>query len=199
MPGAGKTMMTAIVIEYLSTKFQNDTGIGVTYLYCNYRRQQEQKPVDLLASLLKQLLQEQLSVPEIVQSLYGSHEKKGTRPSFKQISDVLHSVVASYSRAFIIIDALDECQVSDESRKILLSEMFKLQAKTGANLFATSRFIPDIITEFKGSVSLEIRASNEDVRGYLGGHMSQLFPFVSRNQKLQEEIKTRIVKAVDGM
>lgn len=54
IPGVGKTMITSIIVEHLSAEFQNDANIGIAYLYCNYRRQQEQKPADLLASLLKQ-------------------------------------------------------------------------------------------------------------------------------------------------
>jgi len=199
IPGAGKTIITSIVVEHLNTKFENDASIGIAYLYCNFRQQQEQKPANLLASLLKQLVQEQLSVPESVKSLYERHKDKRTRPSFDEISNVLYSVVAGYSKTFIIIDALDECQASDGSRKRLLSEIFNLQTKTGVNLFATSRFIPEIMTEFEGSVLLEIRASDDDVRRYLDGKMSQLRPFVSRNFALQEEIKTEIIKAIDGM
>jgi hypothetical protein len=63
IPGAGKTMITAIVADYLCTKFQNDASVGIAYLYCNYQPQQEQKPEDLLSSLLKQLAQEQPVVP----------------------------------------------------------------------------------------------------------------------------------------
>lgn len=55
------------------------------------------------------------------------------------------------------------------------------------------------MTKFKGSVSIEIRASSDDVRRYLDNHLSQLPGFVSDNLELQEEIKTEIVKAVDGM
>ncbi len=63
----------------------------------------------------------------------------------------------------------------------------------------TSRFIPEIVKNFEGSISLEIRASDEDVRRYLEGHMSRLPSFVLRGLDLQEEIKTEIIKAVDGM
>ena len=54
MPGAGKTIMVSIVVDYLFTKYENDNDIGIAYLYCNFRRKDEQKPVNLLASLLKQ-------------------------------------------------------------------------------------------------------------------------------------------------
>jgi Cdc6-like AAA superfamily ATPase len=199
IPGAGKTIITSIVVDYLNMKFENDTGVGIAFLYCNFRRQQEQKPEDLLASLVKQLVQEQSSMPERVKSLYEYHKDKRTRPSFDEISKALHSVVADYSRTFIIVDALDECQISDGGRTRLLSEIFNLQAKTGASLFATSRYIPEIMKEFEGSVSLEIRASDEDVRRYLDGHMLELPSLVVRSHDLQENIKTEIIKAVDGM
>jgi hypothetical protein len=192
-------MITSIVVESLCTKFQDDANIGIAYLYCNFRQQQEQKPTDLLLSLLKQLLQKRPSVPENVKTFYKRHKNKQTWPSFEKISKVLQSVVADYFRAFIIIDALDECQVSDGGRRRFLSEIFNLQAKTGINIFSTSRFIPEIMKEFEGSILLEIRASSEDVQRYLEGHMSQLPSFVSRNADLQEEIKTKIVQAVDGM
>ena len=107
--------------------------------------------------------------------------------------------MASYSRTFIVIDALDECGISDGGRRKFLSEIFNLRAKTGVSLFATSRFIPDITEQFKGSLSLEIRANDGDVRKYLEGHMPQLQSCVMRKPDLQEEIKTEIVKAVDGM
>jgi Cdc6-like AAA superfamily ATPase len=199
IPGAGKTMITSIVVDHLCIKFRNDTTVAIAYLYCNFQRQQEQKPTDLLASILKQLIQRQPSVPEKVMSLYKHHYDERTRPSFDEISKVLHSIVYNYSKTFIIIDALDECQVSDGGRRMLLSEIFNLQAKTGASFFATSRFIPEIAKEFEGNISLEIRASDDDVQRYLDAKMSQLRPFASRNSTLQEEIKSEIVKAVDGM
>jgi hypothetical protein len=53
IPGAGKTILTSIVVEALTTRFSNDPMIGIAYIYCNFRRQDEQKINDLLASLLK--------------------------------------------------------------------------------------------------------------------------------------------------
>jgi hypothetical protein len=199
IPGAGKTILTSIAVDDLYNRFQNDATIGIAYLYCNFRRQDEQTANDLLASLLKQLAQGQSSLLESVKDLYEQSKAKRTRPSFDEISKILQSVAAVYSRVFIIVDALDECQVSDECRTRFLTELFNLQAKSGSNIFATSRFIPEITEKFKGSMSLEIRASDEDVRKYLDGHMSQLPEFVVRNPDLQEDIKIGVVKAVDGM
>ena len=199
IPGAGKTMIASVVVDNLCGRFKNDGSIGIAYLYCNFRQQQDQKPGDLLASLLGQFVQGQPCVPNSVRSLYEQRKAKQMRPPFDEIANVLQSIMAGYSRAFIVIDALDECGISDGGFRKFLSGVFKLQAKTGANLFVTSRFIPDIAEKFEGSPSLEIRANDEDVRRYLDGHMSQLRSFVSRKPELQEEIKNEIVKAVDGM
>ncbi|KAI9854336.1 MAG: hypothetical protein M1813_001290 [Trichoglossum hirsutum] len=199
IPGAGKTILTSIVVDDLIRRPQNNPNIGIAYLYCNFRQQEEQKAEDLLASLLKQLSQGQSSLPDSVRALYAQHKQKRTRPLFDEIARALQFVATIYSRVFIVIDALDECQVTDGCRSRFLSEIFNLQVKCGASVFATSRFIPEITEKFNGSTSLEIRASNEDVRKYLKGHMSQLPSFVSRNVDLQEEIMTEIVQAVDGM
>ncbi|QSZ31250.1 hypothetical protein DSL72_000813 [Monilinia vaccinii-corymbosi] len=52
---------------------------------------------------------------------------------------------------------------------------------------------------FDQSPWLEIRAREEDVERYLDGQMSQLPQYVLRNQGLQDDIKSQIIKAVDGM
>lgn len=199
IPGAGKTMLTSIVIEHLLSRFRNEADVGIAFLYCNFRRQHEQKPMDLFLSLLKQLIPKHSPLPESVRSLYKHHKSRRSRPSFEEILSVLHSLITNCSKTFIIIDALDECQTADGSRKRILSKIFELQAQTELSLFTTSRFIPEIVNEFEESMIVEIRASEEDVQRYLEGHMSYLSACVSRNSALQMEIKDNIIRAVDGM
>jgi len=199
IPGAGKTILTSLVIKDLNIRFQDDASIGIAYLYCNFRRRDEQKAEDLLAGLLKQLSQQRSSLPDSVRALYNHHKEKSTRPSFDEISEILQSVAATCSKIFIVVDALDECQVSDQCRTRFLSKIFDLQTKVNANFFATSRPIMDIEKWFNGCPSCEILASDKDVRRYLDDHMSQLPSFVLSKPELQEEIKTEISRAVEGM
>ena len=199
IPGAGKTTLTSIVVDDLTSLFRSDSTIGIAYIYCSFQRQDEQKVGDLLANLLKQLSQEKASLPANVRALYDQHRNKRTQPSFDEISRTLQSVAAMYSRVFLIIDALDECQASDCCRSRLLSTISNLQVKSGVNILATSRFIPEIVEHFKNDTLLEIRASSEDVERYLEGHIGQLPSFVQLNKHLQEEIKIGISEAVDGM
>jgi hypothetical protein len=200
IPGAGKTMMSSIVVDDLRNTFDGDDRIGIACLFCSYKSQNEQTSVDLLASLLKQLVQERSILTDVVKTFHERHAKRNTRPSFHELSTVLHSVVNSYLRVFFVIDALDECTNTDRSREHLLREIFNLQNQTTISLFATSRFIPEIEKEFEGSISLEIRASDEDVRRYLDERIPQLLrSSISKYADLQDIIRREILKAVDGM
>ena len=191
------------MIDDIDSQFQDDISVGIAYLYCDFRRQSEQSVETLLASLLKQLAQKRASIPDCVRTFYDQFRNKPKRPTFDEISSILHAVSILYSRVFIIVDALDECKVTNACRKRLLSEIFKLQAggkaNMKANIFSTSRDNPEIVEEFKGSISLKIRAKDEDVQTYLAGHMDRLPSFVSSDLDLQNKIKATISNAVDGM
>ena len=197
IPGAGKTILTSIVVDELTTHFYNNKSIGIAYLYCNFRRQDEQKLDDLLASLLKQLSGCQPSLPSDVKDLYNQHRNKQSRPSQYELLRAIQSVVSLYSRVFLIIDALDEA--SQGCRTIFLSEIFGIQASCRVNIFATSRLIPQITEKFQSSISLEIRASNTDIARYLEAHMGLLSSSNGWDQQLRDEIKATISDAVDGM
>lgn len=198
IPGAGKTIITSVAVDELTSRFQNDKNVCIAYVYFNFRRHDEQDIQGLLSSLLKQLAQGQ-PLSSKIKSLYESHHTRRTRPSRTEMSEALRLEIETYSRVFLIIDALDECQVSNNCQQSFISELFSLQTQCRMNLFVTSRFIPDITEIFRGSRSIEIRASEHDVRRYIDDHISHLPSFVRRSEDLQEEVKTAIVKAVDGM
>ncbi|KAI1330273.1 ankyrin repeat protein [Xylariaceae sp. FL0255] len=197
--GAGKTILSSIVVDDLENRFRTDTDATTIYIYCNYKRQSEQTIEHFLSSLVKQLAQCQTSLPDHLKDLYAQHEAKRTRPSLKQLSEALDTVASKYSRLFIIIDALDECQDTDGCRAKLLSAIFDLQKKTRANVFATSRFIPDVTERFAEATIIEIRATESDIRRYLEGHISELPRLVATQPDLQDEIMTSITMAVEGM
>ncbi|KAH7187139.1 hypothetical protein DER44DRAFT_173741 [Fusarium oxysporum] len=199
IPGAGKTIMSSIVINDVQTRLSHNPNIGIAYIYCNFRREQEQKIDGLLANLLKQLSRGWHSLPESVNSLYGKHKKNATRPLVEEVSATLQSVVVLYAKVFIIVDALDECQTVDDCRGKLLSEIFMLQGRFTVNICATSRPISDVTCIFHRALRLIIHATKDDVALYLEKHMGTLRSVVKTNPRLQEQIKTKISDAVDGM
>ena len=199
IPGVGKTILTSIVVDELTTRFQNDETVGIAYFYYNFKEQDKQRAEDVLASLLGQLISSLPSQPDSVKALYGGRKGNRTRPPVDESSKTLQSIATLYSRVFIIVDALDEWQVSDGCRSKFLSEIFSLQTKCRMKLFATSRPIPEIVQKFDGRTSLEIRASKEDIERYLEGHIGDLTASGDFDKQLQDEIKSGISDAVDGM
>ncbi|KAI1299150.1 purine and uridine phosphorylase [Xylaria venustula] len=109
IPGAGKTILTSVVIDDLEKRFRDDTTTALAYVYYNYKRQSEQGFESMLSSLLKQLAKSHSSLPHILKKLYSRHERSRTNPSFDELSHALELITAEYSRVFIIVDALDEC------------------------------------------------------------------------------------------
>lgn len=191
-------MLASIVVDYLS-KTIRAKDIGIAYIYCTYRNRQEQTPIRLLASILKQLLQERRVIPGALKELYEQHVHKNTFPTLGDVSKVLQSEMSRYSKVFIVADALDECADDDSAGEILLSELNALLAVSATSLMVTSRPILKIAQKFQDALQLEIRASDVDVQKYLEGQMSRLASCVIRNTNLQETIKSHILKAVDGM
>ncbi|KAL2130414.1 hypothetical protein VTI74DRAFT_6503 [Chaetomium olivicolor] len=199
MPGSGKTILTATVIEDLTRRFEDDSTVGIAYIYFNFRRQSEQEPKQLFSSLLKQLAQRQPVIPDSVMALYRRHQEKETRPAMHEILGTLRVVSAPLSRTFIVLDAVDDCQSAGGHRSSFLAELLGLRRDQKFSHFLTSRHIPDIEALFTDCPSLEIIASDEDISMYIEGHMHHLPTFISTDQKLQNQIKREIISSVDGM
>ncbi|KAL5585678.1 hypothetical protein FOVSG1_013370 [Fusarium oxysporum f. sp. vasinfectum] len=202
IPGAGKTILTSIVVDELMTRFGNDKTIGIAYVYCDFRRQDKQTAEDLLASLLKQLAQSQSSLPESVKSLHDKHKDKGTRPSLDEVSGALYSFAALYSRTFIIIDALDEAPFGDRHKFLAALSNLRQGWQAHLNIFTTSR--PEVASHFEehfnGYMPREIRAADSDVLSYVNGRLSTIRrPRLSKFPELQDAIRKQAVEAADGM
>ncbi|OKL62527.1 hypothetical protein UA08_02417 [Talaromyces atroroseus] len=195
IPGAGKTVLVSVVVDSLIALFRSDETIGIAYVYCDFRKTHEQTAKDILASLLRQLAYGQSYLPASVISLHDMHRAQGSLPSFEELLTTFRSVAALFSKIFVVIDAIDEMSMA--CRYKLIPEILDQQYKV--NIFVTSRYIPDIVQEFKGSTALEIRASNPDVESYIETHIKSLPCFDDWSPKLHEEVKTHISTAVDGM
>jgi NACHT domain len=198
IPGAGKTMMAAITIDHLSTTTESD-AIGIAYIFCNYKAQADQNTISLLAAFLKQLVQARPSIAEPVSRLYEHHSSRRTKPSLEEIFTALQIVVKNLTRVYVVIDALDECSDRDGTRSRLLAKLRDLQREADVHLIVTSRCIPDIENEFRLVPTLEIRASDADVKRFVEGHIYRLPRCIQRDNELQGFMEDKIVEAVDGM
>ncbi|KAF3067635.1 Ankyrin repeat domain-containing protein 50 [Trichoderma lentiforme] len=201
IPGSGKTVMAAAVIDHLHKQFNKDSRVGIAYFYFNFKKSNEHTPEAVFLSLLKQLVQQQSYLSENVKFLYETHAKNKTRPSLMEILKAFQEALEAYLTVFIVIDALDECATLDDCREIILSKMFACAAASNLKLFTTSRHIPEISDRFQSALHLEIGATESDIRRYIDSRLAKLprTSFISQNTSLQEEIKIRINAVVSKM
>lgn len=170
----------------------------MTYIYCNYKQQTEQSVLNLITSLLKQLVQDDCAAYGDVKCLYDRHKVLGTRPTLDEFLHAFRLAAERYSKMFIVVDALDECSYG--IRRRLLTALRTLTST--ANLLVTSRDLSSIAEEFQGATRLDIYASDDDVRRYIERripHESRLAKHVEGQPVLQEEIVRRILENVQGM
>jgi hypothetical protein len=181
------------VVNHLREQFKSEADVGIACIYCNYKEKDVQIPINLIASLWSQLVQQQDSLSNNVQDLYKDHRRRGTRPALSEVSRILRSEAGRYSKIFVIVDALDECPEAGRSRAILLTELRALQPTV--NLMATSRFLDNIAREFEGAIQLEISASIKDVQEYVRGRFceSLLSRKISKDAALREDIMKTVV------
>ncbi|KFY95418.1 hypothetical protein V498_03373 [Pseudogymnoascus sp. VKM F-4517 (FW-2822)] len=198
IPGAGKTMIAAIAIEHLCERARSE-DVGIAYLFCNYKAQAEQTYAVLLATALKQLVHGRLDIAGPVTLMYENNQNHNTRPSLDEIFRTLQSACLAYSSVYLVVDALDECSDRDGARTRLIDRLRELQITTNVRLMFTSRFIPEIEEKFPSDPTLNIRASDLDLRRYIAGQVSRLPKCIQRSAELIRNVQDSITEAVDGM
>jgi hypothetical protein len=167
----------------------------VAVIYCNYKEQVAQTANNLVASLLKQLVQDSRVASENIKSFYQHHRAAEIRPTLDELTQALGSEVRLHSKVFIVIDALDECSEYDGTRASLVEALLSLAGTV--NLMLTSRDLPSIGQQFQGARRLDIHAHDHDVQKYIEGRIMR----VPRQHLvvLKETIVSGIVEKAEGM
>ncbi|KAI4123157.1 MAG: hypothetical protein LQ347_006261 [Umbilicaria vellea] len=195
IPGAGKTVMASIVVDHLRrqrAQKQLSENVGIAVMYLRYN-DPEQTLENLLASLLKQLAQEQDTVPSLLQGLFEQHRDHNMALSLEDITNVLTSLTETYAEVFFVVDTLDEC--SDEIRWELLEKLQQCQPKI--HLMITSRFLDSIGQELEDFERLEIKADKADLELFIDRRIQKnknLRRIVEKSPRMRTDIKDAVVK-----
>jgi hypothetical protein len=155
IPGAGKSFLSSIVIDRLQTlqKTRTDQKVAVLMIYFAFDDANSQSPDLVLGSLLKQVLQYHLEVPQELRKDFRKHRNDGTRPSHDEIVKALEDALAQFDRVYIVMDALDEL-LEERKRRELVESVSGLNEKI--NLLVTSRPIESIRKIFSsGTISCD--------------------------------------------
>jgi hypothetical protein len=200
MPGAGKTTMAALVIDrLLYPENESERPVGpVAFIYCKYEH--EQSTEHILATLLRQVVDTQRELPQVVQDFYAACVAKRTLRSKIRVEQILIAISKDLPGLAIVVDALDECEA--ETREDLLSIVEALRNQCKVRLLATSRDLPEIKSHamFLDKPTLEVRASDQDLEKKVRSRLGR-FPKRSwhASKPVLDMVVSGIVNAAGGM
>jgi len=198
IPGAGKTVISSLVIDHLKEKFAGQ-NISTVYFYCRFNDPQSQSPATIVASLLKQSALLKSSAMESVTGLYEKHANIGTYPHISELEAAFLSSNQDFQRLFLVVDALDECDAGKSRGSIL--KVLKSFKTTSLRIFVTSRPHPDDIRSlFQDSPEVTIEASDEDIERYIRAMIDESARATRiMTNSLKEEAVSKIRGNAQGM
>ena len=202
IPGAGKTMICSVVIDYLYSQFHHHPTIGIACLYADYKDQNSQTLVHILGSLLYQLLITTTEpIPdEVIKKLQDIKQYRGKLET-KDCLALLEIRLLQLQHAFICIDAVDELE--PKVRRELLNVFRELCTKN-TRLFLTGR--QHIESEVQKcfqvaqGYAVVISASKQDIEVFIRQQIIE-DPYMedAMNEALEKDIIAAIVEKSQGM
>ena len=177
---------SSLVIDRLCDQAREE-DIGVAWLYCDFKTQQEQTAINMMGAILKRLVG--CKIPEGIREAF----KEGRRPLFPDLMRILKTVIASLPQVFICIDALDEFLPKNlpellESLRDIVREFPKTR------IFLTGRphvgediqrYIPEV-------VAIPIRPNQDDIRNYVAMRLDRDI----EHEAMSDDLRAEIVKII---
>ncbi|KAI1880051.1 hypothetical protein JX265_001672 [Neoarthrinium moseri] len=199
IPGCGKTILTATVIEDLRASSQ-----PLLYFYFDFTDIEKQRFENTIRSLIDQLYHNNQSAREVLGSLYSSCDGGSEQPRVDQLQAILVKMIQQSGEVWIILDALDECT----SREELLRWLRGIRTEeVNFHILTTSRPERDItsaIEQFSSDeeqIAIQSDLITADIRSYVHAHIREHedFQIWKTRPDIQEEIESNLVKKADGM
>ncbi|KAI5782377.1 hypothetical protein DFH27DRAFT_579250 [Peziza echinospora] len=216
IPGAGKSVIASIAINYLLNTSQStkDNTIAVIYVYCNYKEKDQQFTLNLMRNLLQQLAREYckpgttgqaLKLPNIFFDHYNIYKDSKKLPQLPDVIKMFHMLTARFQHIYLVIDAVDEME--DTSRDELLN-LLKELVWNMSHLKLMATFRPEVyvaahfeLTCDVPAARIEIQAMEDDVRAYITGRINEKprLAFLRKNPELLKRITDTIIEKTCGM
>jgi hypothetical protein len=187
---------SAIAVDHLQKLFKGK-DIAVACIFCNYNEQSTQSLEELVASILKQIIQYHPLASESIKAFCEEFRDKRRRPRLNNLIDALRSEIQTFSKVFFVIDALDECPEDYQGRLIAVFESIS----STVYLMVTSRPLDLIKQQFQSACHLDINAEDGDVRKYINNRIRRgqtkneilLAQLAQDNRGLRDSIVEKIV------
>jgi len=187
---------SSLVIDKLCDEAR-EGDIAVMCFYFDFAARNEQSPVNMLGSLLRQFVSGPGGIPEVVVQDFQK-QRKGIGGRGLQVSGILKmfQAIAATKRTFICVDALDECV--PEHRVVVLESLRQiLQGSPNTRLFMTGR--PQVRSEVEktldGAVAFRSIQTEDGVVRYLCDKLKN----DTTPEAMSSALKAEIMKTIPEM
>lgn len=215
IPGSGKSMLVAHVIEYIKTRNAREMSPApLAYFYCSRNATEPERadPTELLRCILEQLscsdqdLPIRLPVVEAYQ--LRRKEARGRMPGKLDLEDTVKLLLdlLETNPAVIVIDALDECDPARRQELLNALQTIIKESNNVVKIFISSRDDHDLVNRLSRSPNLYIDSSQntEDITKFV---TSRVRDAIRKEKilcgrvpsKLRDEIISALIGKAKGM
>ncbi|KAJ7017531.1 hypothetical protein C8F04DRAFT_979120, partial [Mycena alexandri] len=117
-PGAGKTVLSSVIINDLQQKYREDPNVTVVFFYCEYDDPVKRMTSKIVASILDQLMYDP-KVLTLVKETWMDKSPNLQHLGLENLQDLIIQLLQQSQHTYIIVDALDECDHPDNVASIL--------------------------------------------------------------------------------
>ncbi|KAI4941700.1 hypothetical protein J4E91_010574 [Alternaria rosae] len=205
IPGCGKTILSSTVIESLQHHCGDDERKVTVYFYFDFNDAQKQVPELMLRSLLRQLLQRLVTIPEGVDMLFSSCKNGKEQPSLPELLTVTPGVMRQFSHVYVVLDALDESAKRPELME-MLETVGGWQLRI-SHLLMTSRKERDIEMSLEtfvvedNMICLQREVVDADILRFVQQKLrdDKRLAKWNQNAEVRQEIETALMREAQGM
>jgi hypothetical protein len=186
--------LSSIAFEHLRKTFEGVDDVAIACFYLNW--QESRTTTDIIANLLKQLLERNPTLAKEIKDLYEQYQgRRETKLSSKDISQLFHREASQTSTFFIILDALDECTGGETSSAKILFELGQIPQ---VRLMITGRpGVEHVVrSKCKDTATLEVRGSDEDIRKAIDTQLNMTTHAVSGAMEEDPTLRSTILDAI---
>ena len=189
---------SSLVIDKLCNEAEEEEDTAVMCFYFDFAARNEQSPVNMLGSLLRQRLSGLERIPEsVVQSF--RKRRRGIGGRGLQVSGILKMFqnITAAKRMFICVDALDEC--APEHRMVVLESLRQIiQGSPNTRIFMTGR--PHVRSEVEkrldgAAAFISIQSTEDGVIRYLRDKLRN----DTAPEEMKSELEAEIMKTIPEM
>ena len=192
---------SSFVIDYLCEQAEGHDAT-VACFYFDFAAQKDQSPASMLGCVLKQLVFGLEEIPEEISKAYKGRKSAigGQAPKISAILNMLQ-VTSHKKRAFICIDAVDECAVEHQV-KLLDSLAQLIQRSPGTRIFVTGRqhIQPEMGRHLAGRMaSVFISPKRDDIVTYLKSRIAADTTPDAMDNTLEGDIQRKVRSNISEM